>query len=277
MVVIGKLEEDKPQRSYLRLPSPNPKSYIPLPLPLEYGAGTSSDDGCGQLGAGGSKRMLSPAGSLELSLEAQRQQKRVKEEEEKEEEKDDDKDDNDYKCDEKPQEGNQGTNMHRLTVETVGKGKDAEQETVVTKKIGKQDVTEHKTEPLNKDEKKDVGHKYVSRVASPNRAMDPSYPTLHTTTSVSWCYLNYTKPNPSPHRDSTSVYSSWSISMHNPNLPGLSTKTLLSLLQSKQKHSAETYTMATAPSPSTDKSEHTESGSTKTSESEVTITVIFHF
>ncbi|KTF94678.1 hypothetical protein cypCar_00039367 [Cyprinus carpio] len=101
MVIMGKLEEDKLQRSYLRLPSPNPKSYIPLPLPLEHGAGASSDDSCGQLGAGGSKRMLSPAGSLELSLEAQRHQKRVKEEEVKEE---GDKEDDDNKCDNKSQE-----------------------------------------------------------------------------------------------------------------------------------------------------------------------------
>lgn len=266
MVIMGKMEEDKLQRSYLRLPSPNPKSYIPLPLPLEYGAGTSSDDGCGQLSAGGSKRMLSPAGSLELSLEAQRQQKRVKEEEEKE---DDDKEDEDNKCDEKSQEEIRGNNKHMLIVETVAKEKDVRQETGVTEKIAKQNVTEHKTEPLKEEERKDVGHKYVSRVTSPKRAMDLSFPTLHTTTSVSWCYLNYTKPNPSTHRDSTSVYSSWSTSMHNPNLPGLSTKTLLSLLHSKQKHSAETYTMAMAPPPTSDKSEHTESGSKKPSESEV--------
>uniref|UniRef100_A0A671T4J0 Transcription factor HIVEP3-like n=1 Tax=Sinocyclocheilus anshuiensis TaxID=1608454 RepID=A0A671T4J0_9TELE len=248
MVIMGKLEEDKLQRSYLRLPSPNPKSYIPLPLPLEHGAGASSDDSCGQLGAGGSKRMLSPAGSLELSLEAQRHQKRVKEEEEIEE---CDKEDDDNKCD-KSQEVSQAKIKQRLTVEMARRAKDP-REVIETEKLSKQNFTQHKSETLKEEGRKEAGHRYAPRVTSPERTVDPSYPSLHTTTSVSWCYLNYTKPNPSTHRGSTSVYSSWSVSMHNPNIPGQSTKILLSLLRSKQKHSAETYTMATAPPPTTDK------------------------
>uniref|UniRef100_A0A673N701 Transcription factor HIVEP3-like n=1 Tax=Sinocyclocheilus rhinocerous TaxID=307959 RepID=A0A673N701_9TELE len=262
MVIMGKLEEDKLQRSYLRLPSSSPKSYIPLPLPLEYGAGASSDDGCGQLGAGGSKRMLSPAGSLELSLEAQRHQKRVKEEEEKEE---CDKEDDDNKCDNKSQEVSQGKIKQRLTVETAGRAKDP-REVPETEKLIKQDLTQHKSDTLKEEGRKEAGHRYAPRVTSPERTVDPSFPSLHTTTSVSWCYLNYTKPNPSTHRDSTSVYSSWSVSMHNPNIPGLSTKILLSLLRSKQKHSAETYTMATAPPPTTDKLVPTDSKTTSASE-----------
>uniref|UniRef100_A0A673HIK2 Transcription factor HIVEP3 n=1 Tax=Sinocyclocheilus rhinocerous TaxID=307959 RepID=A0A673HIK2_9TELE len=257
MVIMGKLEEDKLQRSYLRLPSPNPKSYIPLPLPLEHGAGASSDDSCGQLGAGGSKRMLSPAGSLELSLEAQRHQKRVKEEEEIEE---CDKEDDDNKCD-KSQEVSQAKIKQRLTVEMARRAKDP-REVIETEKLSKQNLTQHKSETLKEEGRKEAGHRYAPRVTSPERTVDPSYPSLHTTTSVSWCYLNYTKPNPSTHRDSTSVYSSWSVSMHNPNIPGLSTKILLSLLRSKQKHSAETYTMATAPPPTTDKLVPTDSKAT---------------
>uniref|UniRef100_A0A673N9E3 Transcription factor HIVEP3-like n=1 Tax=Sinocyclocheilus rhinocerous TaxID=307959 RepID=A0A673N9E3_9TELE len=266
MVIMGKLEEDKLQRSYLRLPSSSPKSYIPLPLPLEYGAGASSDDGCGQLGAGGSKRMLSPAGSLELSLEAQRHQKRVKEEEEKEE---CDKEDDDNKCDNKSQEVSQGKIKQRLTVETAGRAKDP-REVPETEKLIKQDLTQHKSDTLKEEGRKEAGHRYAPRVTSPERTVDPSFPSLHTTTSVSWCYLNYTKPNPSTHRDSTSVYSSWSVSMHNPNIPGLSTKILLSLLRSKQKHSAETYTMATAPPPTTDKLVPTDSKTTSASEVNIT-------
>uniref|UniRef100_A0A9J8BT45 HIVEP zinc finger 3b n=1 Tax=Cyprinus carpio carpio TaxID=630221 RepID=A0A9J8BT45_CYPCA len=262
MVIMGKLEEDKLQRSYLRLPSPNPKSYIPLPLPLEHGAGASSDDSCGQLGAGGSKRMLSPAGSLELSLEAQRHQKRVKEEEVKEE---GDKEDDDNKCDNKSQEVSQGKNNQRLTVEMARRAKDP-REVIETEKLGKQDITQHKLETLNEDGRKGAGHRYTPRLTSPEKTVDPSYPSLHTTTSVSWCYLNYTKPNPSTHRDSTSVYSSWNVSMHNPNIPGLSSKILLSLLRSKQKHSAETYTMATSPPPTTDKLVPTDSKATSVSE-----------
>uniref|UniRef100_A0A672K416 Transcription factor HIVEP3 n=1 Tax=Sinocyclocheilus grahami TaxID=75366 RepID=A0A672K416_SINGR len=208
MVIMGKLEEDKLQRSYLRLASPNPKSYIPLPLPLEHGAGASSDDSCGQLGAGGSKRMLSPAGSLELSLEAQRHQKRVKEEEEIEE---CDKEDDDNKCD-KSQEVSQAKIKQRLTVEMARRAKDP-REVIETEKLSKQNFTQHKSETLEEEGRKEVGHWYAPRVTSPERTVDPSYPSLHTTTSVSWCYLNYTKPNPSTHRDSTSVYSSWSVSI----------------------------------------------------------------
>lgn len=270
MVVMGKLEEDKLQRSYLRLPSPIPKNYIPLPLPLEHGAGTSSDDCSGQLVAGGSKRMLSPAGSLELSLEAQRHQKRVKEEEEEKEE--DDNEDN--KCDKKSQEVCQGKNKQRQTMETAGRDNDP-REVIETEKFCKQDLTQQKTENIKEEGRKEAGHRYTPRVTSPERSVEPSYPSLHTTTSVSWCYLNYTKPTPSTHRNSTSVYSSWSVSMHNPNIPGLSTKILLSLLRSKQKHSAETYTMATAPTPTADKLVPTESKTTNASE--VNITVIFHF
>lgn len=270
MVVMGKLEEDKLQRSYLRLPSPIPKNDIPLPLPPEYGAGTSSDDCSGQLVAGGSKRMLSPAGSLELSLEAQRHQKRVKEEEEEKEE-DDNEDDN--KCDKKSQEVCQGKNKQRLTMETAGRDNDP-REVIETEKFSKQDLTQQKTENIKEEGRKEAGHQYTPRVTSPERSVEPSYPNLHTTTSVSWCYLNYTKPTPSTHRNSTSVYSSWSVSMHNPNIPGLSTKILLSLLRSKQKHTAETYTMATAPTPTADKLVPTDSKTTNASE--VNITVIFH-
>ncbi|XP_070299942.1 transcription factor HIVEP3 [Salvelinus sp. IW2-2015] len=103
-----------------------------------------------------------------------------------------------------------------------------------------------------KNESWGVSASFVTQ--SPERAKAPSYTSLHTTTSVSWCYLNYVKPNPSAQRESqTSVYTSWSVSMHNPNLPGLSTKLALSLLSSKQKHSSETYTMATALTPATGK------------------------
>ncbi|KAK7157984.1 hypothetical protein R3I93_009243 [Phoxinus phoxinus] len=263
MVVMGKLEKDKLQRSYLRLPSPIRKNYIPLPLPPEHGAGTSSDDFSGQLVAGGSKRMLSPAGSLELSLEAQRHQKRVKEEEEEKEE--DYNEDDDNTCDKKSQEVCQGKNKQRLTMETAGRD-NYPREVIETEKFSKQDLAQQKTENIKEEGWKEAGHRYTPRETSPERSLEPSYPSLHTTTSVSWCYLNYTKPTPSTHRDSTSVYSSWSVSMHNPNIPGLSTKILLSLLRSKQKHSAETYTMATAPTPTTDKLVPTDSKTTNASE-----------
>ncbi|KAJ8396172.1 hypothetical protein AAFF_G00020390, partial [Aldrovandia affinis] len=70
------------------------------------------------------------------------------------------------------------------------------------------------------------------------------FPSLRTTTSVSWCFLNYTKPNFAQTTPITSVYGSWSVSSYNPNPPSLNTKTTLALLRSKQRKNTETYTMA---------------------------------
>ncbi|XP_010085717.1 PREDICTED: transcription factor HIVEP2 isoform X1 [Pterocles gutturalis] len=71
------------------------------------------------------------------------------------------------------------------------------------------------------------------------------FPSLRTTTTVSWCFLNYTKPNyvQQPTLKS-SVYASWCVSSCNPNPSGLSTKTTLALLRSKQKNTTEIYTLA---------------------------------
>uniref|UniRef100_A0A4W5LQZ3 Transcription factor HIVEP3 n=1 Tax=Hucho hucho TaxID=62062 RepID=A0A4W5LQZ3_9TELE len=253
MVIMGQLEQDKLQRSYLKIPTPDFKSYLPLSLPLPLEPGSVSGEGYGPLGAGGSKRMLSPAASLELSTEAQRQQKRVKEEEEEEE-----------KVGE--EEENRGTGRKLEPGEDEKKEPERAQIGVVTVKVEEEenvrDTQGHreeremqgKAEPKKEKGKEGQGVSAYFVPQSPERAKAPSYPSLHTTTSVSWCYLNYVKPNPSPQREpQTSVYTSWSVSVHNPNLPGLSTKLALSLLRSKQKHSSETYTMATALTPATSK------------------------
>ncbi|CDQ65220.1 unnamed protein product [Oncorhynchus mykiss] len=253
MVIMGQLEQDKLQRSYLKIPTPDFKSYLPLSLPLELGS--VSREGYGPLGAGGSKRMLSPAASLELSTEAQRQQKRVKEEEEEEE-----------KVGE--EEENRGTGGEPEAGEDeekepekaqIGVTVKVEEEEKVRDPEGHREEREiqGKAEPKKEKGREENASQGVSASfvpQSPERAKAPSYTSLHTTTSVSWCYLNYMKPNPSAQRESqTSVYTSWSVSMYNPNLPGLSTKLALSLLSSKQKHSSETYTMATALTPATGK------------------------
>ena len=69
--------------------------------------------------------------------------------------------------------------------------------------------------------------------------------TLQSSTSFSWCYLNYIKPNPSTvDEQQPSVYSSWSTSEFDPNPPGLSSKMAMSLLQCKQSSSPSIYTMA---------------------------------
>lgn len=71
----------------------------------------------------------------------------------------------------------------------------------------------------------------------------PSFPSLLSSTCNSWCYLNYIKPNPSAlDEQKPSVYSSWSTSGYDPNPPGLSSKTALSLLHCKQRLSPSIYT-----------------------------------
>lgn len=71
------------------------------------------------------------------------------------------------------------------------------------------------------------------------------FPSLHTTTGVSWCYLNYTKPSCS-HSNApfSSVYATWCVSAHNPNPLEISTSTALALLRSKQRGDKLIYTVA---------------------------------
>lgn len=222
MVIMSQLDQNKLQRSYLTVPSFEMKT--PVPFSLTASLASLDEEAYGPLGAGGSKRMLSPAASLELSTEAQRHQKRVKEEEEYEQ----------SNTGEKTRE-----QAAERTDEVIGnklEDKKNEQTQKAEEKTMKADNLQAESQ-----DKEDVEKKENVRPVS------PSYPSLHTSTSVNWCYLNYIKPNPSAEQDpQTSVYASWSVSAHNPNLPGLSTKTTLSLLCSKQRHSAETYTMATA-------------------------------
>ncbi|XP_068592956.1 transcription factor HIVEP3 [Cebidichthys violaceus] len=82
-------------------------------------------------------------------------------------------------------------------------------------------------------------------VCSPIAHVGPSYPSLQSSTCNSWCYLNYIKPNPSTlDEQKPSVYSSWSTSGYDPNPPGLSSKTALSLLHCKQRLSPSIYTVS---------------------------------
>ncbi|XP_035039675.2 transcription factor HIVEP3 [Hippoglossus stenolepis] len=83
-------------------------------------------------------------------------------------------------------------------------------------------------------------------VCSPITHVGRSFPSLLSSTCHSWCYLNYIKPNPSTlDEQKPSVYSSWSTSSYNPNPPGLSSKTALSLLHCKQRLSPSIYTIST--------------------------------
>lgn len=84
----------------------------------------------------------------------------------------------------------------------------------------------------------------------------PSFPSLLPSTCNSWCYLNYTKPNPSAldkHR--TSVYSSWSTAGYDPNPPGLSSKAALALLSCRQRLSPSIYTTSPMSASTTESAE----------------------
>ncbi|XP_059194705.1 transcription factor HIVEP3 [Centropristis striata] len=262
MVIMGQVERDKLQRSYLKVPSPDIKSLLPLSLPTELASG--SGEGYGPLGAGGSKRMLSPAASLELSTEAQRHQKRVKEEEEGEQHKAGEEEEEEEDVEQKVRQEEESKSTGRKLEE--GEKKQPERVEVTSVKVEEeQEQIPRKHNREEKEEKEEEEEETTEKTSKKKEEVPvveeavqqpatPSYPSLHTSTSVNWCYLNYVKPNPSPLRDPrSSVYSTWSVSSHNPNLPGLSTKVALSLLCSKQKHSAETYTMAMAPSPAKSK------------------------
>ncbi|KAM4568243.1 transcription factor HIVEP3 isoform 2-T4 [Fundulus diaphanus] len=250
MIIMTQTEREKLQGSYLKVPSPSIQSLLPLSLSKELSS--VSGEGYGPLGPGGSKRMLSPAASLELSTEAKRHQKRVKEEEEEQYKSAEEEEDVEPKVCQEEECKNQ-----RITLE---EGETHQPEKIEGTGVKLEEVQEQLPQKNNRQEKERkeksterTSHK-KEEVPTPEVGIEkpssPSYPILHTSTSVNWCYLKYVKPNPSAERDPhTSVYSTWSVSAHNPNLPGLSTKVALSLLCSKQKHSSETYTMATTSTP----------------------------
>ncbi len=80
------------------------------------------------------------------------------------------------------------------------------------------------------------------------------FPSLRTMSRVSWCFLNYTKPNSTQAALHSSVYSSWCVSSYNPNPLNLSTKAALALLRSKQRRNTDSmYTTAAMSPPSSGK------------------------
>ncbi|XP_060907509.1 transcription factor HIVEP2a [Labrus mixtus] len=75
------------------------------------------------------------------------------------------------------------------------------------------------------------------------------FPSLRTMSRISWCFLNYTKPNSAVAAQRSSVYNSWSVSSYNPNPLNLSTKAALALLRSKQKRNDDLMFTTAAMSP----------------------------
>ncbi|XP_063810686.1 transcription factor HIVEP3 isoform X2 [Pseudophryne corroboree] len=253
---------------FLRVPFPktDPSSYIPLATSVESVLGFDGSSSS----VGGSKRMLSPAGSLELTMETQ-QQKRVKEEEDPEgiihEE----------MLKEQPVlEQNRSKNVslfvttsqtrleltppppaiiEPLLVTTIGlshpkspeKNRQHDENIKFKEEKDDKDLLARTSSSTPPSSRPSVSFNVTSHEEAESKNVQ-TYPTLHTTTNVSWCYLNYVKPNYTQQNDRrASVYSSWCISLYNPNLPGISTRVALSLLRSKQKTSSEIYTTADAP------------------------------
>uniref|UniRef100_A0A1A8IY35 Immunodeficiency virus type I enhancer binding protein 3b n=1 Tax=Nothobranchius kuhntae TaxID=321403 RepID=A0A1A8IY35_NOTKU len=246
MIIVSQIERDQLQETYLKVPSADIRSLLPLSLPKELASG--SEEAYGPLGPGGSKRMLSPAASLELSTEAQRHQKRVKEEGEGEQYKR-----GEEEAEPKTRQEDRSKSSWKTREERDEKHPERVEVTAVKLEEEKDQSKNNRDDKAGEKKSADRTSQLKGKVQTEGECVErsgtSSYPSLHTSTSVNWCYLKYVKPNPSAQRDPhTSVYSTWSISAHNPNLPGISTKVALSLLCSKQKHSSETYTMATAPS-----------------------------
>ncbi|XP_062379467.1 human immunodeficiency virus type I enhancer-binding protein 2 homolog [Sardina pilchardus] len=82
-----------------------------------------------------------------------------------------------------------------------------------------------------------------------NAQLFSKFPSLHTTTCVSWCYLHSTKPNSALAAPLFSVYATWCVRSFDPNPPNLATKTTLALLHTKQKKHSDIYTIAAAYQP----------------------------
>ncbi|XP_061597201.1 zinc finger protein 40 [Cololabis saira] len=72
-----------------------------------------------------------------------------------------------------------------------------------------------------------------------------SFPSLKTATTFTWCFLMKRRPLHLPQADhKTSAYAAWAVAAHNPNPLGLPTKVVMSLFQSRQSAKKVHYTSA---------------------------------
>lgn len=120
---------------------------------------------------------------------------------------------------------------------------------VPIKTLVQQGATQNRTRPPG------PGQSLILTDVADMRRFFPSYPSLRTTSRVSWCFLNSTKPSNGPASALGSVYGMWCVSSYDPNPLGLSTKATLALLRSKQRrnHSDSVYTTAATSPPSSGK------------------------
>lgn len=244
----------------LDLSSAKLKTGFPLSLTSRTISTTNASSG------GASKRMLSPASSLDMVIEV-KQQKRVKE------------------------ERMFGQIVEELSAVELGKCHLSEKKSLKMQTASTahaqgescrtafvnlyQKVTDAVDQAVEAPETSSPPHVFLSvsevkvqmetgaqKVSSPDILISDTkhprllshFPSLRTTTGVSWCYLNFTKPSCS-HADTAlaSVYATWCASSHNPNPLELSTSAALALLQSRQKGETVIYTMAAMCPPGTGK------------------------
>lgn len=233
----------------LDLSSTKLKTGIPLSLTSRTISTTNASSG------GASKRMLSPASSLDLFMEV-KQQKRVKE------------------------ERMFGQIVEELSAVELGKCNVSEEKAHRSEMHVQDDSCRSKFITLQQKATEPTDHGFDSAMessSSPYLVIEVSekpvqmdmaaqlvtsrdvlisdvehskelsqFPSLRTTTGVSWCYLNYTKPSCSQtNAPFSSVYATWCVSSHNPNPLEMSTSAVLALLRSRQRGEKVIYTMAT--------------------------------
>lgn len=229
------------------------KTGIPLSLTSRTISTTNASSG------GANKRMLSPASSVDLFIEV-KQQKRVKEEKMFGQIVEELSAVELGKCNLSEEKGHrselQGQDdvhrtafvAHQQEKEAASHGFDSAMESsslesssppysVVS--FGKdKDVCKEKRVQM------DVAAQLVVLDTERSKALS-QFPSLRTTTGVSWCYLNYTKPS-CAHSNTPfySVYATWCVSSHNPNPLEMSTGAALALLQSRKRGDKVIYTVA---------------------------------
>uniref|UniRef100_A0A8C6TAN0 HIVEP zinc finger 2b n=1 Tax=Neogobius melanostomus TaxID=47308 RepID=A0A8C6TAN0_9GOBI len=219
----------------LDLSSAKLKTGIPLSLTSRTISTTNASSG------GASKRMLSPASSLDLFMEV-KQQKRVKE------------------------ERMFGEIVEELSAVELGKCNLSEEKFL--QKAMEEPSSESSMDSSSMEvnvmsigdahanlEAKHFAMDVVAKLPTTAEVMILDrehtkilcqFPSLRTTTGVSWCYLNYTKPSSSEDAGPPfhSVYAVWRVSSHNPNPLDLSTGAALALLRSRQKGGPVIYSAA---------------------------------
>lgn len=243
----------------LDLSSAKLKTGIPLSLTSRTISTTNASSG------GANKRMLSPASSLDLFMEV-KQQKRVKEErmfgqiveelsavelgkcnvsEEK-----------GHRSEAQAQDDSCQSQFITLQQKAADRGFDPAMESssleTASSPYSLSDVCEKPVQMDTAAQLVAAGDGLTSGAEHPKELSQ--FPSLRTTTGVSWCYLNYTKPSCS-HASApfSSVYAAWGVSSHNPNPLEMSTGAVLALLRSRQRGDKVIYTMATMCQPGTGK------------------------